>query len=62
MSTLKTRSFTVPAGSNFVCVPSDGGGPLICNAGDHILIVVAETFDEAAAEAIKRRREQRDPR
>lgn len=54
------RSFTVPAGSNFVCVPLDGSGPLIASAGEQVLIVVAETWDRALNEAMRRLTEPPD--
>lgn len=45
MSRVRQRSFTVPKGSKFICVPLDGSGPLIAEAGEQVIITVAETWD-----------------
>lgn len=55
---MKTRSFTVPPGHNFVCAPPDDGGVLIVRPGEHVLIVVAQDWDEAVQAARVERRKQ----
>jgi hypothetical protein len=47
VSKLKLRSFTVPPGKPWLCVPPDGDGPFIAPPGDQVVIVSRETWDEA---------------
>lgn len=60
MSRVRERSFTVPKGSRFVCVPLDGSGPVIAEAGEQVTIYVSETWDQAARTMLKRRTEPDD--
>lgn len=52
MSDVRLRSFTVPKGSKFVCVPQDGGGPLVVEEGCQVSIRVDESW-EVAVEAAR---------
>lgn len=57
MSKVRVRSFTVPSGSKFVCVPPDGGGPVIAEAGCQVTVVVGETWEQTV-DAIRKLREE----
>jgi hypothetical protein len=49
---MKLRSWTVPPGSKFVCVPQDGDGMFIAEAGAQVVIVGRDTWEQALAEAM----------
>lgn len=49
---VRLRSFTVPRGSRFVCVPPDGSGPIIVEEGCQVSIRVDESY-EVAIEAAR---------
>lgn len=57
----RIRSFTVPRGSRFVCVPMDGGGPLVVEEGCQVTIRVDESW-EVAVEAARALFERKEPR
>jgi hypothetical protein len=57
---VRIRSFTVPPGSRFVCVPIDGGGPLIAESGSTVTVAVGDTWEQTA-DAIRVVRDQAQP-
>lgn len=52
MSDLKLRSFTVPNGKPWLCVPPDGDGVFIANPGEQVVLVSRQTWDEAIKVAL----------
>lgn len=57
VSKVRVRSFTVPKGSRFVCMPLDGAGPLIAEAGCQVTVTVGETWEQTV-DAIRLLREE----
>ena len=49
MSPVRIRSFTVPRGSTFVCVPQDGSGPFIAQEGTQVTLVASDTWERAVS-------------
>ena len=60
MSKVRIRSFTVPRGSTFVCVPQDGSGPFIAQEGTQVTLVASETWEQAAEAIRELGREERE--
>ena len=54
MSHVKTRSFTVPKGRIWSCVPADGDGPFVAHEGETVMLVLANTWEAAVREAMLR--------
>lgn len=52
MSGMKLRSWTVPPGLRFVCMPQDNGGSFVAEAGAQVVIVGRDTWEQALAEAL----------
>lgn len=47
VSTVKSRSFVVPPGQVWSCIPKDGDGPCIAHEGDTVLIIVERSWEKA---------------
>lgn len=54
MSHVKTRSFTVPKGRIWSCVPADGDGPFVAHEGETVLLVLAHSWESAMREAMEK--------
>ena len=54
MSHVKTRSFQVPKGRIWSCVPADGDGPFVAHEGETVMLVLAHTWEAAMREAMER--------
>jgi hypothetical protein len=53
VNSMRLRSWTVPKGGKFVCVPQDGSGPFIAEAGAQVVIVGRDTWEQALREAME---------
>ena len=53
MSDVRLRSWTVPNGSRFVCVPQDGNGPFIAESGTQVVLVGRDTWEQAIRAAVE---------
>jgi hypothetical protein len=52
MSNVKLRSFTVPAGKAWMCVPPDGDGIFKAEPGEQVVLVSRQTWDDAIKTAL----------
>jgi hypothetical protein len=46
-ASMKFRSFTVPPGKPWMCIPPDGDGLFKAEPGEQVVIVSRQTWDEA---------------